>query len=295
MTTSALLVTGASGQLGRQVLDDLLARKVQGSIIATTRNPESLAAYAAKGIEVRQADFEGDPGALAKAFSGASRALLISTDALDKPGRRLAQHRAAIKAFEAAGVKHVVYTSLTNPYAESPILIAPDHRESEAALAASRLEFTVLRNNLYIDLLVGSLPHVLASGKLVDARGTGATGFVTRQDCALAAAAALSSPYSGRRTLEITGPAAVTSAQVATWLTELSGKPVQHVSVSPEAFTAGLIEHGLPAPLAAVIASFDVAVTKGDLAVVTSAVKELTGREPQTVRDFLAAQRATFN
>ncbi|WP_394850430.1 NAD(P)H-binding protein [Pendulispora brunnea] len=291
MTTSALLVTGASGQLGRQVLDDLLARKVQGPIIATTRNPEHLAAYAAKGIEVRQADFEGDPAALAKAFAGASRALLISTDALDKPGRRLAQHVAALKAFEAAGVQHVVYTSLTNPYVESPILLAPDHRQTEAALAASRLGFTVLRNNVYIDLLLGSLPRVLASGKLVDARGTGATGFVTRHDCALAASAALSAPFTGRRTLEITGPAAVTSAQVATWLGELSGKAVQHISVTTEALTAALVEHGLPAPLAAVIASFDVAIAKGDLAVVTSAVKELTGRDPQTVRDFLAAQK----
>jgi len=283
-----ILVTGASGKLGRRVVELLLAENA-GPIVATTRNPDQLADLAAKGVEVRRADFDGAD--LDRAFRGVARALLVSTDALDEPGRRLAQHRAAVRAFETAGVKHVVYTSLTNPYQGSPIAIAPDHRETEAALAASRLGFTILRNNLYADLFLLGLPGALASGKLVDARGNGRIGFVTSEDCARAAAAALAAPFEGRRTLEITGPSALTSDEVAAIVRELSGKPLEHVSVPPDAFRAGLREHGVPAPMAEVLASFDTAIAKGDLAIVTDAVKELTGRAPQSFRDFLASQR----
>jgi len=289
MTTSALLVTGASGQLGRHVLDGLLAQKI-GPIIATTRQPDQLKDYAAKGVEVRQADFDSpNPAALAKAFSGARRALLISTDAVGTPGRRLAQHLAALKAFESAGVEHVVYTSVTNPKPDSQIPVAPDHRATEEALAASTLGFTVLRNSLYADLALTPLQSAIASGQLVDARENGRAGFVTREDCARAAAAALAASFSGRRTLELTGPAALTSNEVAAIVSQLSGRPVKHVSVSPEAYKAALIEHNVPPPVADVYVGFDVAIAAGELDVVSDAVEQLTGRPAQSFRDFLAA------
>jgi NAD(P)H dehydrogenase (quinone) len=139
MASTPLLVTGASGQLGRRVLELLLERNA-GPIIATTRTPASLAGFAARGVDVRRADFEDD-ASLTAAFAGAKRALLISTDAVDRPGRRLAQHRSAIAAFERAGIEHVVYTSLPNPI-DTPVTIAPDHAGTEAALAASKLGVT---------------------------------------------------------------------------------------------------------------------------------------------------------
>jgi len=289
MSSPTLLVTGASGQLGRRIVQLLLDEEA-GPIIAPTRDPASLHELAARGVEVRAADFDRPAGLLA-AFRGAARAVLISTDAIDRPGHRLAQHLAAVHALEAAGVEHVVYTSLTNPHPGSPITIAGDHRETEAALAASRLDFTILRNNCYTDLMLSSVQQAVASGRLIDARGDGATGFVTREDCARAAAAALAATTGGRRTLDVTGPAAVTSAQVAAIASELTGRPVEHVSVPRDALVAGMVEHGLPGRLAELLASFDVAIAANELAVVSGTVEELTGRVASPVRDFLTAHR----
>jgi NAD(P)H dehydrogenase (quinone) len=286
---SPLLVTGASGQLGRRVLEHLL-RAQAGPIIAVTRTPESLREFASRGVEVRAADFEREAG-LAAAFRGAARALLISTDALDRPGRRIAQHLAALRALEAAGVEHVVYTSLINPHPRSPITIAGEHRETEASLAASRLDFTILRNSCYSEMLLMALPAAIASGQLVDARGSGATGFVAREDCARTAAAALAAG-SGRRTLDVTGPAALTGDDIAALVTELTGRRVSHVSVSVNAVRKALLDHGLPGFAADMLVSFDVAIANGELAAVTDTVRELTGTPPQSVRDFLAERRA---
>ncbi len=290
--TPTLLITGASGHMGRVVLDTLLELKA-GPLIATTRTPASLSSYAAKGVDVRAADFDR-PETLAAAFRGATRALLISTDALDRPGRRVEQHRNAIRAFEAAGVSTVVYTSLPNPGPGSPVTIAPDHHHTEMALQESKLEYTVLRNNLYADLLLQSLPGAVASGLLVDARGTGATAYVTRFDCARTAAHALHRGTPGRHVFDVTGPEAVTSAQLASLVGELVGKPITHRSVPADALIAGMVSHGLPPPVAQLLASFDAAIAKGDLKNVSNTVATLTGRPPQSVATFLAANKAAL-
>jgi len=291
MSNPAILVTGASGQLGRRALELLLEQKV-GPIIATTRKPDSLKDFAARGVEVRRADFD-EESSLAQAFRGAKRALLISTDAVERNGQRLAQHEAAVRAFEAAGVEHVVYTSVLNPVG-SPVIISADHAGTEAALAASRLDFTILRNSLYTEMLFMSLPSALASGDLVDARGDGALSHVTREDCARAAAAALGEGAKGRRTLDVTGPEALTSGQLAALASEIFGRPIQHISVPTEALVQGMVDHGLPKPMAELLASFDAAIAKGDFATVTDAVQRLTGRAPQSVRDYLTANRAAL-
>jgi len=183
-----LLVTGASGHLGQRVLELLLEANT-GRVIAASRTPEKLAHFAARDVEVRKADFD-DPSTLAEAFAGVDRLLLISTDVLDGTDRRQVQHRNAVHAAAQAGVKHVVYTSLTRPEPGSPIAIAPDHYATEQALAASSLGWTLLRNNVYTDLFLYSLPRAVASGQLVAATGTGGAGYATREDCARAAAAA---------------------------------------------------------------------------------------------------------
>src|SRR5579859_8190921 len=172
MSTPDLLVTGAGGQLGQRVLHHLTdSLKIPaGRIAAATRKPESLAAWAAQGVALRRADFD-EPASLEQAFAGISRLLLISTDALDRPGHRLAQHRAAIAAAAKAGVSHVVYTSMPKPET-SAVLFAPDHAGTEAALAASALpEWTVLRNNWYFENLFFSLPSAREAGTAPPARG----------------------------------------------------------------------------------------------------------------------------
>ena len=288
MSRSTLLVTGAAGNLGRAVLDVLLEKKV-GPLVATTRDPSKLKAYADRGVEVRAASFD-DPASMAKAFQGVERALLISTDAMDKPGHRVTQHLAALKAMEAAGVKHVVYTSLPDPQ-HSSTLVAPDHARTEAAIVASRLTHTILRNNLYLHMQ--PFAQALQTGQWIDARGNGATSFVTREDCARAAAGALAdASVTGREALDVTGPESLTSDQMAALLTEVFQKPVKHVSVPTAAMKDALVQHGLPAPVAELLVSFDVAISKGELARVTDTVQRYSGKPAESVRSYLQAHHA---
>lgn len=286
------LVTGASGQLGRRVLQLLLDRRA-GRVIATTRHPSALADFAARGVDVREASFD-DPASLPRAFAGADRALLISTDALDRPGRRFEQHEAAIAALVSAGVKHVAYTSFVNPRPDSAVLVSEDHRRTEASLADTTLGHTFLRNNLYTDFLPMSLASAVKSGQLVDAKGEGKISYVTREDCAQIAAAALADGFDGRRALAVTGPEAIGGAELAALVSELSGKTITHVSVPAEALVQGMVSHGLPEPVARVLASFDVGAQRGEMSVVDDAVLRLTARRPQSVREYLQANRGAW-
>jgi NAD(P)H dehydrogenase (quinone) len=146
MSGRVLLVTGASGNLGREVVERLLARGGDDRLIAGTRDPARLDDLAARGVEVRRLDFD-DEAALAAGFAGVDRALLVSTDALDAPGRRAAQHVRAIRAAVASGVDHLVYTSCPNPSLASALLLSHDHATSEAALVDAGVGHTVLRDN----------------------------------------------------------------------------------------------------------------------------------------------------
>lgn len=284
-----LLVTGAGGHLGRRVIELLLAQDA-GPIIAATRDPDRIADLRARGVEVRRADFEA-PGSLTDAFAGIARALIISTDALDRPGRRLAQHKNAIDAAVRARVEHVVYTSAPKAGPDSVIAVVPDHYATEQALEQTSLGFTILRNNLYAELLLGSLPRAVATGQHVTACGEGAIAYLSREDCARAAAAALASSFSGRRVLEVTGPAAITQRELAQIASELTGKPITYVSIPRAALEDGMVKAGLPAPLAAVYASFDEGAARGELDVVTSAVKDLTGTPAEDIRSFLSRHK----
>jgi NAD(P)H dehydrogenase (quinone) len=293
MNHAPLLVTGAAGQLGRRVIELLLERNA-GPIVAATRAPDRLAELAARGVEVRRADFD-EPASLSAAFQGANRALLISTDTLHPPGRRIEQHTAAVRALAAAGVEHVVYTSLSNAD-RSRVLLAPDHAATEAALAATAFDFTVLRDNIYTELLALTLPRALESGTLIDARGDGKVAYVSREDCARTAVAALLDPNaSGRRTLEVTGPEALGSAELAALVSSVFEREVKHVAISEQALLAGMIEHGLPEPVARVYSSFDGAIAAGELGTTSDTVARLTGRAPRSVREFLLEQRAALS
>lgn len=290
MTSSPLLVTGASGHLGRLVLEYLI-QEGRGPLIATSRSPEALASFAARGVEVRRADFD-DEASLLPAFRGAKRALLISTDALLEPGLRVRQHTTAIRALSAAGIEQVVYTSLANA-ASSVVGLAKDHAETEAALSNSDLGFTILGNTVYADLELAGLPRALASGNLINARGDGKIAFVTRDDCAHVAAAALADEnFRGRRTLNVTGPEALSSNEFAAVASACFERPLKHVSIPLEALVAGMIEHGLPERLARIYASFDTAAARGEFAEVTDTVRSLTGRAPQSMRDLLMKNRS---
>jgi NAD(P)H dehydrogenase (quinone) len=288
-----LLVTGASGHLGKLVINHLLgALKIPGTqIIATTRHPESLSDLSARGVAVRKADFD-DPTSLAKAFDGARRILLISTDALDRPGRRLAQHKNAIDAAVRVGAQHVVYTSMPNPE-NSPLLIAPDHLGTEQALAASNLTgWTVLRNNWYFENLFMNLPRLKATGQWFSAAGNGRIAHIARADLARAAAVALARPGNDKSTLTLTGSEAFTTADLAQLLGAALGESIQIVPVPVAGLIQGMVGAGLPEPVAAVFASFDTNTSAGRVAEVTDHFQKLTGSVPIRFGDWLASNKA---
>ncbi len=286
-----LFVTGASGQLGRRVVE-LLLEKGGSKLVAGTRTPEKLTDLAARGVTVRPADFE-KAKELEAVLAGADRVLIISSDAIDRPGRRIAQHKAAVAAAASAGVKHAIYTSMPNPET-SPVVFAPDHLGTEQALAASGLSYTILRNCWYTEFLVPGLAAAVASGKLIGATGTGGAPYVTREDCAQAAAAALASSDTSKRTWNITGPELVTYADLAKLASELTGHTVTFESVTPEERTAQLIAAGTPEFIAKLLVSSQLAIAQGKMGTSTTAVKELTGREPMSVREFLSGRRAAL-
>jgi NAD(P)H dehydrogenase (quinone) len=280
--SKTLLVTGASGHLGRRVVEILLDAEA-GPIVATTRTPEKLASLTERGAVVRYADFD-EPASLDEAFAGADRLLLVSTDAL---GSRLPQHWTAFDAAVRAGVKHIVYTSLTNAEKwEAPFAL--EYAATEEALRGSGLGWTVLRNNLYSDDLLPKLSNAIASGQLAAATGDGGAAYVTREDCAGAAAAALASSDFDGRTIDVTGPAVVTHAGLAKIASDISRGRVTYVRTSPEELRKGFVAAGMSRNETDVLVTIDVAIAKGCLATATNAVEELTGHPPASVAEFLA-------
>jgi NAD(P)H dehydrogenase (quinone) len=241
----------------------------------------------ARGVIVRHADFN-QPDSQAKAFAGVDRLLLISTDALGESGLRLKQHKTAVKAAEAAGVSHVIYTSAINPGPGSAI---PDHYETEEALAASQLNWTVLRNNLYADLLLVSLGQAVQIGQLFSAAGDGKIAYISREDCAQAAAAALLSSLNGHRTLNITGPEALSQTDLANIAAQIAGKPVTYVPLELDVLIQNMVAAGLPQPAAELYASIDSATARGQFETVSSDFEKLTGSKPTAVAEFLAANQ----
>src|SRR5580692_2818136 len=221
-----LLVTGANGNLGKAAVAELRrlgARKV----IAATRTPGKLQELVALGVEERQADFDR-PEILQAAFRGVERLLLISTDSLHAPEVRIRQHRAAIQAAAGAGVEHVVYTSLPNAHPTEGPSIPDDHFWTEIALFESRLDWTILRNNLYAEVILRFAQFAFKTGKLVSATNLQGRSYVTREDCARTAAATLLNA-TGKLIYDVTGPASVTHEELASILSRVSGESIQSV------------------------------------------------------------------
>jgi len=284
------IVTGASGQLGRRVIDNLIAAGAS-PIIAVSRSPEKLADLVDKGVEARKGDFD-DPASLGAAFAGGKRLLIISTDDME-PGKRLAAHKNAIAAATKEGIAHIIYTSLTSPVEESPITFAKDHCDTEALIKESGASYTILRNNLYADLVLMGGGQSIGMGQHFAAAADGKTGYVTRADCARAAAVALMQE-AGSSVLEITGPAAVSQGEVAAILSEISGKDIPYIPISTDDLVLAMVGAGLPEHMAKVFASFDEAMAKGYLGTVSDDLEKLTGQAGQSVRDFLTSNKAAL-
>lgn len=280
-----ILVTGGSGKLARRVLEILLSQGA-GPLIATTRNPDSLADLAERGVQVRQADFSRPVEDIVPALRGAKKMLLVSTNTLEGWGKRFEQHERAIRAAVEAEIRQIVYTSLSFPYPVSPVPLAKDHYDTENLLREVGVEYTFLRNNIYADSLLFTLPAAAQSGIVKAAAGDGRAAYVTREDCAKAAAGALLRGET-RCSYEISGPEALGFADLAKIASELSGREVVYEPVDAEAWKSELIAGGMDPMLAELWAGFDRAIGEGLMNQVTRDVERLSGAPPQRVEEFL--------
>jgi len=253
----SIAVTGATGQLGRLVIAALKAKAPGAKIVALARSPEKAADL---GVEARAFDYS-TPGALAAALAGVDALLLISSSEI---GRRVAQHRNVIAAAKAAGVGRLVYTSLLHAD-RSPIGLAEEHRATEADLVASGVPYVILRNGWYAENYTMAVPAALAQGALIGSAGEGRLSLAPRADYAEAAAAVLTGAGQPGRTYELAGDEAVTLADLAAEIGRQSGRAIPYKNLSQDAYAAALKAAGLPAPLADLLAAWDIDASHGAL------------------------------
>ena len=277
-------VTGATGQLGRLVIDSLLRTTPADRIVAAVRDPGRAADLAERGVLVREADYER-PDTLAQAFAGVERLLLVSSNAL---GRRVAQHRACIDAAAACGVGLVAYTSVLHAD-RSPLGLAAEHRETEALLRASGVPCVLLRNGWYTENHLMGVPAALAHGTLMGAAGTGRIASAARADYAEAAAAVLVRGGEAGRVHELAGDAGWTLADLAQELSAQSGTPVAYRDLARGDYEAALLGAGLPAELADLMADSDACAARGALDDDGRALSRLIGRPTTPLSSSVAA------
>lgn len=290
MSHSRILVTGASGQLGRLVVDGLITRLSAGDVTALVRSETAGAAFAARGVAVAIGDYT-KPETLDAALAGIDRVLLISSNDI---GARVAQHRNVIDAAKRAGVKLLVYTSVL--HADTSALgLAEEHRQTEEAVRASGLPFAILRNGWYTENYAASIPPALAGGAFYGSAGEGRISSAARADFAAAAVAVLAAPQSEveGRTYELAGDSSYTLAAFAAEVARCAGKAVAYVNLPEADFRAGLVQAGLPAPLAALLADSDAAAANGALFDDSHVLSRLIGRPTTPFAETVAATVST--
>ncbi len=281
-------ITGAGGQLGGSVLNELLARGAKpDEIVAVTRTPEKLAALAAKGMTVRAGDFDA-PADLVAAFKGIDTLLVIPTSDL-RPGIRTPQHQAAVRAAKEAGVKHLVYVSTVAARPGQDLM--QSHLETEQAVFASGMAWTIARMGMYFDnLFTGALQHALASGHF-GATGPAPVANLARDDVAAALAGVLLGSGHEGSVYHLTGGASLTPAEIAATIGQVFGKPVQAAIITDEQYAGGLKAAGLPDFVVDAVLGIAQTAAKGMLDVVTGDVERLAGRKPVTLAAFLSARK----
>jgi NAD(P)H dehydrogenase (quinone) len=280
-----IAIAGSSGNLGRATAGYLLDHIDPASLVLVTRTPASLASFAERGVTVRFGDFDR-PDSLPAAFAGVDRLLLISASDI---GRRVPQHAAAIDAARAAGVGHIAYTSIINPTADNPVVVAPEHLATEEALRASGLAWTMLRDAEYAEVHLGALQGAIASGACVHNRGLVGSPIVARDDVAAVAAVILTTDGHEGRAYDVTGPDQLTGDDFAAIAAAVGGIAVRAIAVDDAAYAEGLVaQAGLPADAAAAYATFGRSVREGHAGQPTTVVADLIGRPATSLRDVLA-------
>ncbi|HEY8996233.1 MAG TPA: SDR family oxidoreductase [Lacunisphaera sp.] len=268
-----IAITAATGQLGRLVLNDLLAKVPASGVSAVVRNPAKAADLAARGITVREAAYTDLP-ALTRAFAGIEKLLLISSSEI---GQRGPQHRNVIEAAKRAGVKLVIYTSILRADT-TPIDLGVEHLETERAIQASGLPHIILRNGWYTENYTASVGPAVAHGAFLGSAGDGRLSLAARADYAAAAAAALTGKAETGRIYELAGDRAVTLSEIAAEISRQTGKTIPYHNLSEADYAAILLKVGLPPVLAHGLARWDVDASRGALFDEARQLSRLIGR-----------------
>lgn len=276
-------VTGASGQLGRLVVEALLKDGSQ-PVVAVVRDPAKVADLAARGVEVRVASYD-DPEALERAFQGVDRVLLVSGNEFTK---RVAQHTNVLRAAERAGVKLLAYTSIPQA-GRNPLILAREHIGTEAALAGASIPTVLLRNGWYWENYTGGLAHAIETGVLYGAAGEGKVSGAARADYAEAAARVLTTDGHEGKVYELGGDETLSYAELAQVISEVAGKPVRYQDLPQADYAAALQGAGLDAGYAAALADADAGIADGILAVDSGDLQRLLGRPSTPVAEVLLA------
>lgn len=281
-----IIVTGATGQLGSQTVEQLLKRVPADRVGVSVRDPARAADLAARGVRVRRGDFT-DPDSLAGAFEGATQVLIVS--ASDTGGEAIARHTAAIEAAHDAGAERILYTSHQGASADSLFAPMPDHAATEQYLAKTGTPFTALRNGFYASTIPYLLGPALQSGELV-APADGPVSWTAHADLAEAAAIILADEgrFDGA-TPPLTAPDALDLEDAARILTELSGRTIRRIVADDDEWAAGLTAHGVPAEQAAMFLGMFRASRRGEFATTDPALEDLLGRPATPLRPALEA------
>ena len=279
-----IVVTGATGQLGRGVVEALLARLPPGDIAVSVRDPAKATDIAERGVQVRRGDF-ADPTRLGAAFEGADQVLLISADKLGEEALHL--HRAAIAAAREAGAVRILYTSHMGARQGSPFAPADQHARTEDDLAASGLPFTALRHGFYAESCLQLIGDGLKAGEL-RVPEDGPVSWTARADLAEADAIILArNDRMAGITPPLTAAASVTMADMAAIASEVSGQEIRHVTITDDAWRDARVSAGMPPFYADMLLGTFRAARRGDFAAVDPTLGELLGRPPRSVRDVL--------
>lgn len=284
---SKILITGATGPLGGAVAQLLLDKSGPQNLAVLVRDAGKATRLKEAGVDVRVGDYN-DKASLVKAFTGISKLYFVSGNDVFN---RTQQHENVVNAAKEAGVKQVVYTSFMrkNETETSPIaLVAGAHIKTEQWLKASGMDYTILKHNLYMDLLPDFIGgQVFETGVIYQPAGEGKTAFTLREDMAAVGAHVLSTDGHANKSYDITSDKAYTYTEIAALLSALKGQTISYVSPTAEAFIKTLSEAGVPAEQAAVFAGFGEAIRQGEFAETGSDIETLTGRKPTALADYL--------
>jgi NAD(P)H dehydrogenase (quinone) len=284
----SIVITGATGHLGRLVVEHLLARGTNPTdIVATGRSTERLAALAELGIRTIASDYE-DPQSLESAFADADTLVLISGSEV---GRRIPQHTNAIRAAEQAGVEHIIYTSAPRA-TTSALLVAPEHKATEELLAASPIQATVLRNNWYNENYEQAFAQAAATGIYAASTGSGLVASASRSDFAEAAAVVATTGTGRGEVLELAGDTAWNGADFAAAVAEVAGRDVTFADLSPEQHSQALQEAGLDEDTIGFLVTMDASIAAGELDGPSPVLSELIGRPTTPLAQTLAVYAA---